>query len=122
METEEALPPPPSPMDPDNADNNNTKEPVTIDDALDNVDAILSLELELDSITPNLAAQPMQLHYLANTDCGYQDRGGFATGVGRFLDEASVQAEMVSCVNVCSLICTCNKKENIATISLRKKM
>ncbi len=81
-------------------DNNNIpipKQPeeVTLADALANVDAIMSLTLEpLDS--PFIEAPAIALQYERDLDTQFKDRGGFNTGIGKFADEASTQAELVS--------------------------
>ncbi len=81
-------------------DNNNIpipKQPeeVTLADALANVEAIMSLTLEpLDS--PFIEAPAIALQYERDLDTQFKDRGGFNTGIGKFADEASTQAELVS--------------------------
>ena len=67
---------------------------MTLSDALSNVEAIISLPLEpLD--TPNIEAPNYALYYTANTDTQFKDRGGFNNGLGKFAEEAAIQAELV---------------------------
>ena len=67
---------------------------VTLADALSNVDAVISLPLEpLD--TPNIEAPNFSVYYKANTDTKFKDRGGFNDGLGKFAEEAAVQADLV---------------------------
>ena len=76
---------------------------VTLADALSNVEAVISLPLEpLD--TPNIEAPNFSVYYKANTDTQFKDRGGFNNGLGKFAEEAAIQADLVRINLTCDIL------------------
>lgn len=74
-------------------------EKVTLSDALSNVDVLD--ELPLPDQQPCIEAQPCSIVYHANFDTNFEDRNAFVTGVAKYIEEATVHAELV-----CSLYFT----------------
>lgn len=73
-------------------------EKVTLSDALSNVDVLD--ELPLPDQQPCIEAQPCSIVYHANFDTNFEDRNAFVTGVAKYIEEATVHAELVSLVSV----------------------
>lgn len=69
-------------------------EKVTLSDALSNVDVLD--ELPLPDQQPCIEAQPCSIVYHANFDTNFEDRNAFVTGVAKYIEEATVHAELVS--------------------------
>lgn len=74
-------------------------EKVTLSDALSNVDVLD--ELPLPDQQPCIEAQPCSIVYHANFDTNFEDRNAFVTGVAKYIEEATVHAELVSLISVC---------------------
>ena len=68
---------------------------MTLADALCNVEAVISLPVEPWD-TPCIEAPNYALFYKANTDTQFKDRAGFNNGLGKFSEEAAIQADLVS--------------------------
>lgn len=73
-------------------------EKVTLSDALSNVDVLD--ELPLPDQQPCIEAQPCSIVYHANFDTNFEDRNAFVTGVAKYIEEATVHAELVSLISV----------------------
>lgn len=91
-------------------------ERVSLTDALSNVDVLDELMLpgkhlnvqniELKKILlivqriadeqPCIEAQPISILYQANFDTNFEDRNGFVTGIAKYIEEATVHANLVS--------------------------
>ncbi|XP_067136857.1 cytoplasmic FMR1-interacting protein isoform X6 [Centruroides vittatus] len=67
-------------------------EKVTLADALSNVDVLD--ELPLPDQQPCIEAQPCSIVYHANFDTNFEDRNAFVTGVAKYIEEATVHAEL----------------------------
>lgn len=67
-------------------------EKVTLSDALSNVDVLD--ELPLPDQQPCIEAQPCSIVYHANFDTNFEDRNAFVTGVAKYIEEATVHAEL----------------------------
>jgi len=91
-------------------------EKVSLTDALSNVDVldelmlpgiylsyliISSLPLFITFIAlstdeqPCIEAQPISILYQANFDTNFEDRNGFVTGIAKYIEEATVHANLV---------------------------
>jgi cytoplasmic FMR1 interacting protein len=68
-------------------------EKVTLADALSNVDVLD--ELTLPDEQPCIEAQPCSVVYQANFDTNFEDRNGFVTGIAKYIEEATVHANLV---------------------------
>lgn len=66
---------------------------VSLTDALSNVDVLD--ELPLPDEQPCIEAQPCSVVYQANFDTNFEDRNGFVTGVAKYIEEATVHANLV---------------------------
>ncbi|KAG1699375.1 Cytoplasmic FMR1-interacting protein [Nymphon striatum] len=67
-------------------------EKVSLGDALSNVDVLD--ELPLPDEQPCIEAQPCSIVYHANFDSNFEDRNAFVTGVARYIEEATVHANL----------------------------
>ncbi|CAH1778161.1 unnamed protein product [Owenia fusiformis] len=67
-------------------------ERITLPDALQNVDVLD--ELKLPDQQPCIEAANMPIHYVANLDTNFEDRNAFVTGVARYIEEATVHAQL----------------------------
>ncbi|XP_059481300.1 cytoplasmic FMR1-interacting protein isoform X1 [Neocloeon triangulifer] len=67
-------------------------EKVTLADALSNVDVLD--ELTLPDEQPCIEAQPCSVVYQANFDTNFEDRNGFVTGIAKYIEEATVHANL----------------------------
>jgi cytoplasmic FMR1 interacting protein len=67
-------------------------ERITLQDALQNVDVLD--ELPLPDLQPCIEAAQLSVHYQANMDTNFEDRGAFVTGVARYIEEATVHAKL----------------------------
>lgn len=65
---------------------------VTLADALSNVDVLD--ELPLPDQQPCIEALPCSIVYHANFDTNFEDRNAFVTGVAKYIEEATVHAEL----------------------------
>lgn len=45
---------------------------------------------------PCIEAQPISILYQANFDTNFEDRNGFVTGIAKYIEEATVHANLVS--------------------------
>ena len=69
-------------------------EKITLTTALQNVD-ILD-QLPLPDQQPCIEALSLSVHYQTNFDTNFEDRAAFVTGVARYIEEATVHADLVS--------------------------
>ena len=67
---------------------------ITLTDALQNVDVLD--ELHLPDQQPCIEAMPLSVHYRANFDTNFEDRNAYVTGVAKYIEEATVHADLVS--------------------------
>uniref|UniRef100_A0A1B0CHB8 Putative cytoplasmic fmr1-interacting protein n=1 Tax=Lutzomyia longipalpis TaxID=7200 RepID=A0A1B0CHB8_LUTLO len=67
-------------------------EKITLADALSNVEVLD--ELPLPDEQPCIEAQPCSVVYKANFDTNFEDRNGFVTGVAKYIEEATVHANL----------------------------
>lgn len=74
---------------------------VSLTDALSNVDVLD--ELPLPDEQPCIEAQPCSVVYQANFDTNFEDRNGFVTGIAKYIEEATVHANLV-CTNLKTII------------------
>lgn len=81
------------------------QEKVTLADALSNVDVLD--ELPLPDQQPCIEAQPCSIVYHANFDTNFEDRNAFITGVAKYIEEATVHANLVGFVLFFMLSCFC---------------
>lgn len=65
---------------------------VSLTDALSNVDVLD--ELPLPDEQPCIEAQPCSVVYQANFDTNFEDRNGFVTGIAKYIEEATVHANL----------------------------
>ena len=76
------------------------KAPVTIDEkisldaALKKVDILQKLPLTDEQ--PCIEAQSLSVHYQANFDTNFEDKTAFVSGVAKYIEEATVHADLVS--------------------------
>lgn len=66
---------------------------VSLTDALSNVDVLD--ELPLPDEQPCIEAQPCSVMYQASFDTNFEDRNGFVTGIAKYIEEATVHANLV---------------------------
>ena len=69
-------------------------EKITLTTALQNVD-ILD-QLPLPDQQPCIEALSLSVHYQTNFDTNFEDRAAFVTGVAKYIEEATVHADLVS--------------------------
>lgn len=67
-------------------------EKVSLSDALSNVDVLD--ELTLPDEQPCIEAAPCSILYQANFDTNFEDRNGFITGIAKYIEEATVHANL----------------------------
>ncbi|KOB71325.1 putative specifically Rac-associated protein [Operophtera brumata] len=67
-------------------------EKVSLSDALSNVDVLD--ELTLPDEQPCIEAAPCSILYQANFDTNFEDRNGFVTGIAKYIEEATVHANL----------------------------
>ncbi|KAH3841848.1 hypothetical protein DPMN_115329, partial [Dreissena polymorpha] len=65
---------------------------VTLTDALQNVDVLD--ELPLPDQQPCIEALSLSIHYQTNFDTNFEDRAAYVTGVARYIEEATVHADL----------------------------
>uniref|UniRef100_T1IPJ0 Cytoplasmic FMR1-interacting protein n=1 Tax=Strigamia maritima TaxID=126957 RepID=T1IPJ0_STRMM len=65
---------------------------VSLPDALSNVDVLD--ELPLPDQQPCIEAQACSIMYMANFDTNFEDRNAFVTGVAKYIEEATVHANL----------------------------
>lgn len=70
-------------------------EKITLTDALQNVDVLD--ELPLPDQQPCIEALSLSIHYQTNFDTNFEDRSAYVTGVARYIEEATVHADLVCC-------------------------
>ena len=70
-----------------------TNEKVTLQDAISNVDVLD--EMPLPDQQPCIEAQQCSVTYKANFDTNFEDRNAFITGVAKYIEEATVHADLV---------------------------
>lgn len=68
-------------------------EKITLTDALQNVDVLD--ELPLPDQQPCIEALSLSIHYQTNFDTNFEDRSAYVTGVARYIEEATVHADLV---------------------------
>ena len=73
-------------------------EKITLTTALQNVD-ILD-QLPLPDQQPCIEALSLSVHYQTNFDTNFEDRAAFVTGVARYIEEATVHADLVSLLHI----------------------
>lgn len=71
-------------------------EKITLTTALQNVD-ILD-QLPLPDQQPCIEALSLSIHYQTNFDTNFEDKAAFVTGVARYIEEATVHADLVSLI------------------------
>lgn len=59
-------------------------------------DTILQYLLNLPDEQPCIEAAPCSILYQANFDTNFEDRNGFVTGIAKYIEEATVHANLVS--------------------------
>ena len=69
-------------------------EKVTLADALSNVDVLD--EFPLPDEQPYIESQLSSVIYKVNFDSNFEDRNGFVTGIAKYIEEATVHANLVS--------------------------
>ncbi|XP_070541598.1 cytoplasmic FMR1-interacting protein 2-like [Ptychodera flava] len=62
-------------------------------EALSNVELLSSLPLKTCD-QPCIESQMMSMTYLVNLDTNFEDRNGYVTGISKFMEEATVHAEL----------------------------
>ena len=67
---------------------------VTLEDALSNVEVLE--ELSLPDQQPCIEAQACSVAYHANFDTNFEDRTAFVSGMAKYIEEATVHANLVS--------------------------
>ncbi|KAM3956068.1 cytoplasmic FMR1-interacting protein Sra-1 [Aphomia sociella] len=67
-------------------------EKVSLSDALSNVDVLD--ELTLPDEQPCIEAAPCSILYQSNFDTNFEDRNGFVTGIAKYIEEATVHANL----------------------------
>ncbi|XP_053399045.1 cytoplasmic FMR1-interacting protein-like isoform X2 [Mercenaria mercenaria] len=67
-------------------------EKITLTDALQNVDVLD--ELPLPDQQPCIEALSLSIHYQTNFDTNFEDRAAYVTGVARYIEEATVHADL----------------------------
>ena len=77
-------------------------ETVTLTGALENVDALDEFVLEDEQ--PCIEAVNESLHYGANLDTNFTDRAAFVCSQAKYIEQATVQADLVTIVMSLSLI------------------
>lgn len=70
-----------------------SSEAVSFRDAIGNVEVLD--EIPLPDSQPCIEAQPIPLLYRANFDTNSEDKGGFITGISKYIEEATRHAELV---------------------------
>ena len=70
-----------------------TGDKITLTDALQNVDVLD--ELPLPDQQPCIEALSLSIHYQTNFDTNFEDRSAYVTGVARYIEEATVHADLV---------------------------
>ncbi|XP_077992944.1 cytoplasmic FMR1-interacting protein 1-like [Glandiceps talaboti] len=68
---------------------------VSLNEALTNVSTLSDISVKGDE-QPCLEAQAMSLTYQVNFDSNFEDRNGFVTGIAKFMEEATVHAQLFS--------------------------
>ena len=76
-------------------------EKISLTDALQNVDMLD--ELPLPDQQPCIEALSLSIHYQTNFNTNFGDRDAFVTGVARYIEEATVHADLV-CNDLCIFI------------------
>ena len=69
-------------------------EKITLTDALQNVDVLD--ELPLPDQQPCIEGMSLSIQYQANFDTNFEDRSAYVTGVAKYIEEATVHADLVS--------------------------
>ena len=85
-----------------------SSEQIKLKDALQNVDVLD--ELALPDQQPCIEAAPLSVHYQANLDTNFEDRGAFVTGVARYIEEATVHAKLVGLARRIEMLLCYNTK------------
>ena len=65
---------------------------VTLADALSNVDVLD--ELDLPDEQPSIQGEASSIVYHINFDTNFEDRNAFVCGVAKYIEEATVQAQL----------------------------
>lgn len=65
---------------------------VTLADALSNVDVLD--ELDLPDEQPSIQGESSSIVYHVNFDTNFEDRNAFVCGVAKYIEEATVQAQL----------------------------
>ena len=68
---------------------------VAIDEALKNVNQLERLGKRLTDEQPFIEAFPASVTYTVNLDTNFEDREAFVTGFSKYLEEATVQSDLV---------------------------
>ena len=83
---------------------------ITLTDALQNVDVLD--ELPLPDQQPCIEGMSLSVQYQANFDTNFEDRTAYVTGVARYIEEATVHADLVSKIvserNLLYMYAVCN--------------
>ena len=66
---------------------------ISLTDALQNVDVLD--ELPLPDQQPCIEGLSLSIHYQANFDTNFEDRNAYVTGVAKYIEEATVHADLV---------------------------
>ena len=77
---------------------------ITLTDALQNVDVLD--ELPLPDQQPCIEGMSLSVQYQANFDTNFEDRTAYVTGVARYIEEATVHADLVSKIKKKYSVCT----------------
>ena len=84
---------------------------VSLTNALENVDVLD--ELVLPDQQPCIEALSASVHYRANLDTNFTDKAAFVSGQAKYIEQATVQADLVSMplceyvVKSCSFVLSC---------------
>ena len=78
---------------------------ISLTDALQNVDVLD--ELPLPDQQPCIEGLSLSIHYQANFDTNFEDRNAYVTGVAKYIEEATVHADLVSMSNRQLFMQTC---------------
>jgi len=77
-------------------------EKITLTDALQNVDVLD--DLPLPDQQPCIEALSLSIHYQTNFDTNFEDRSAYVTGVARYIEEATVHADLVRFYFACNCL------------------
>jgi cytoplasmic FMR1 interacting protein len=71
-----------------------TEEKYTLGEALKGIEVLTSIPLPDQQ--PCIEAVAIPIHYQTNFDTNFEDRAAFLSGVAKYVEEATVHADLVS--------------------------